>query len=43
LARVASASGKSDEARQKGQESLAIYESMGHRLTETVKTWLNSL
>jgi tetratricopeptide (TPR) repeat protein/transcriptional regulator with XRE-family HTH domain len=43
LARVASARGNLDEARQKGQESLAIYESMGHRLTETVKTWLNSL
>jgi tetratricopeptide (TPR) repeat protein/transcriptional regulator with XRE-family HTH domain len=44
LARVASARGNIDEARQKGQESLTIYESMGgHRLTETVKTWLNSL
>ena len=43
LARVASARGDLDEARQKGQESLVLYESMDHRLTESVKTWLNSL
>ena len=43
LARVAGASGDTDEARQKGQESLVLYESMKHRLTESVKTWLNSL
>ncbi len=43
LARVARASGNLDEARQKGQESLTIYDLMGHHLAETVKTWLISL
>ncbi len=43
LARVAFAGGDTEEARQKGQESLALYESMDHHLAESVKTWLNNL
>jgi len=42
-ARVAGARRNLDEARRKGQESLTMYESMDHPMTETVKTWLNSL
>ena len=43
LARVAGARGDLDEARQKGRQSLAMFESMSHRLKESVKTWLDSL
>jgi tetratricopeptide (TPR) repeat protein/transcriptional regulator with XRE-family HTH domain len=43
LARVAGARGDLDEARRTGQESLAMFESMGHRLTESARTWLNNL
>lgn len=43
LARVARARGDLAEARQKGQESLTIFEPMGHRLTDTVRTWMGEL
>lgn len=43
LARVAAARGDLDEARQKGQESHSMFESMSHRLTESVNIWLDSL
>lgn len=43
LARVAGALGNFAEARQKGQESLLLFESMGHRLTEAARTWLSNL
>ena len=43
LARAAAARGNLTEARQKGQESLALFESMGHRQTEAARTWLSNL
>ncbi len=42
LARVALAQGKSERARQQGQESLAIFEAIGHHKAAEVRQWLNS-
>ena len=41
LARVARARGNLEEARQQGQASLDIFQSMDHRLKDSVKRWLN--
>jgi tetratricopeptide (TPR) repeat protein/transcriptional regulator with XRE-family HTH domain len=43
LAQVAAARGNPLEARQQGEESLRLFEAMSHRLTDTVKTWLQSI
>jgi DNA-binding CsgD family transcriptional regulator len=43
LARVAAAQGSTTEARQQGQESLAILEKIGHYKGTEVKQWLNTL
>jgi DNA-binding CsgD family transcriptional regulator len=42
LARVALAQGKSERACQQGQESLAIFEAIGHHKAAEVRQWLNS-
>src|SRR5260221_15205 len=42
LARVALAQGESERARQQGQESLAIFEAIGHYKAAEVRQWLNS-
>jgi TolA-binding protein len=42
LARVALAQGNSDSARQQGQESLAIFESIGHGKAVEVRQWLDT-
>lgn len=43
LARIAAARGDMAEARRQGQESLRIFNDMGHRLKDTVKDWLQTL
>jgi len=43
LARVALAQGNSIKARQQGQESLAIFESIGHGKAAEVRQWLRVL
>ncbi len=43
LARVAAAQGESKEARELGQESLRIAESIGNRLAAQVRAWLETL
>ena len=43
LARVAAAQGESREARELGQESLRIAETIGNRLTVQVRAWLEAL
>ena len=43
LARVAAAQGESKEARELGQESLRIAESIGNRLAAQVRAWLDTL
>ncbi len=40
LARVAAAQGDATEARRLGQESLGIFESMGNRMKDKVRAWL---
>jgi uncharacterized protein HemY len=43
LARVAAAQGESREARELGQESLRMAESIGNRLAAQVRAWLDAL
>lgn len=43
LARVAGVKGKMEEARQWGEQSLAVLESIGRREAREVKDWLDSL
>ena len=43
LARVAEARGERREARELGQESLRIAESIGNHLAEKVRAWLEAL
>lgn len=43
LARIAAARGDIAEAQRQGQESLRIFNDMGHRLKDTVKDWLPTL
>ncbi len=43
LARVALAQGKSTKARQQGQESLTIFESIGHGRVAGVRQWLSAV
>jgi tetratricopeptide (TPR) repeat protein/transcriptional regulator with XRE-family HTH domain len=43
LARVAAARGELAEARRQGQQSYDIFESMGNRMRDTVKAWVQAL
>jgi hypothetical protein len=43
LARVAAARGDPANAYQLGKESLTLFESMGNRQTEEVKSWLQTI
>ncbi|HEX6477383.1 MAG TPA: tetratricopeptide repeat protein, partial [Ktedonobacteraceae bacterium] len=43
FARVALAQGNSDRARQQGQESLVIFEEIGHGKAAEVRQWLSTL
>ncbi len=43
LARVAAARGETATAQRQGQESLSLFEAMGHRLKDPVKTWLQTI
>ncbi len=43
LAQVAAARGNPLEARRQGEESLRLFEAMSHRLTDTVKSWLEGI
>ena len=43
LARVAAARGDMAAAQQLGQESLSLFETMGNRLGESVKVWLQTI
>lgn len=43
LAKVAAAHGDITEARSQGQESLAVYEALGHFRTPEVQQWLAGL
>ena len=43
LARIAATQGDAAAGRRQGEESLAIYQIIGHRKTVEVKEWLQTL